>query len=88
MFQNYFKTTYRHLLKSKVNFALKLGGLSLALLSFLVIAIYVSFQLSFDKYHDNYKNIYRLNSERKENGTREVCDSPKRLRIVDAESIS
>lgn len=67
MFQNYFKTTYRHLLKSKINFAFKLGGLTLALLSFLVIAIYVSFQLSFDRYHKDYENIYRVNSEWREN---------------------
>lgn len=68
MFQNYFKTTYRHLLKNKVNFSFKLGGLTLALFSFLVIAIYVSFQLSFDRYHDDYENIYRVNSEWRENG--------------------
>lgn len=68
MFQNYFKTTYRHLLKSKINFAFKLGGLTLALLSFLVIVIYVSYQLSFDRYHADYENIYRVNSEWRENG--------------------
>ncbi len=68
MFKNYFKTTYRHLLKSKVNFVFKLGGLSLALFSFLVIAIYVSFQWSFDRFHDDYENIYRVNSIRMENG--------------------
>ena len=68
MFQNYFKTTYRHLLKSKVNFIFKFGGLTLALFSFLVIAIYVSFQLSFDRHHHDYENVYRVNSEWKENG--------------------
>src|SRR5260370_16293911 len=68
MFQNYFKTTFRHLLKNKVNFAFKLGGLTLALFSFLVIAIYVSYQLSFDRFHADYKSIYRLNSIRLEDG--------------------
>src|SRR5882762_9088130 len=58
MFQNYFKTTYRHVLKNKINFGFKLAGLTLALFSSLIIAIYVSFQLSFDKFHENYKNIY------------------------------
>src|SRR5687767_15092219 len=66
MLDNYLKTTYRHLLKSKVNFIFKLFGLTLALLSFAVIAIYVSFQLSFDRFHDDYKNIYRINSIRDE----------------------
>lgn len=67
IFQNYFKTTYRHLLKNKINFFFKLGGLTLALFSFLVIAIYVSFQLSFDTFHENYENIYRVNSQWMEN---------------------
>jgi len=68
MFQNYFKTTYRHLFKSKINFIFKLGGLTVALFSFLVIALYVSYQLSFDRFHEDYRNIYRVNSIRMEDG--------------------
>lgn len=68
MFHNYFKTTYRHFLKNKINFGFKLGGLTLALFSFLVIAIYVSYQLSFDKFHEDFENIYRVNSIRLEDG--------------------
>lgn len=69
MFQNYLKTAFRHLLKSKVNFLFKLGGLTLALSSLLVIIIYVSFQLSFDRYHEDYRNIFRVNARWMENGT-------------------
>ena len=68
MFRNYFKTTYRHMLKSKVNFSFKLGGLTLALFSLLVIAIYLSYQWSFDRFHDGYENVYRVNSSRDEDG--------------------
>lgn len=68
MFKNYFITGLRHIKKSKVNFAFRLGGLSLAIFSFLAIAIYVAFQLSFDTYHTDHQNIYRVNSQRKENG--------------------
>jgi putative ABC transport system permease protein len=68
MFQNYLKTTYRHIAKSKVNFAFKLGGLTVALFSFLVIALYVSYQLSFDQFHEDYQNVYRVNSTRIEDG--------------------
>ncbi|MEJ7646192.1 MAG: ABC transporter permease [Chryseolinea sp.] len=64
MFKNYFKTTIRHLFKSKVNFAFKLGGLTAALFSVLVIVIYVSFQMSFDTFHEDHRNIYRVNSNR------------------------
>lgn len=71
MFKNYFKTSYRHILNSKLNFAFKLGGLTITLLSFLIIAIYISFQHSFDRYHNDFENIYRINSERKKNGKQE-----------------
>jgi len=68
MFKNYFITSLRHIRKSKVNFAFKLGGLSLAIFSFLAIALYVAFQFSFDTFHADYQNIYRVNSQRTENG--------------------
>ena len=71
MLLNYLKTTFRHIIRSKVSFVFKLGGLTLAISSLLVIAIYVSYQLSFDKYHIDYENVYRVNSVRKENGVRE-----------------
>lgn len=69
--KNYFITGLRHIRKSKVNFAFKLGGLSLAIFSFLAIAIYVAFQLSFDTYHTDYQNIYRVTTQRKESGVTE-----------------
>src|SRR5882762_4995034 len=68
MFRNYFRTTYRHALKNKVNFLFKLGGLTLSLFSLVVIAIYLSFQWSFDRYHHDYESIYRVNSIRDEGG--------------------
>jgi putative ABC transport system permease protein len=68
MLQNYFKTTYRHLLKSKVNFAFKLGGLTLALFSFLVISLYISYHVSFDRFNEDYENIYRITTNRDEDG--------------------
>jgi putative ABC transport system permease protein len=68
MFKNYFITSIRHIRKSKMNFAFKLGGLTLAFFSFMAIAIYVYFQFSFDTFHVNHKSIYRVNSIRQENG--------------------
>lgn len=43
----------------------------MALLSFLIITIYITYQLSFDKYHEDYASIYRVNSIRDEDGTLE-----------------
>lgn len=69
MFRNYFKTTFRHILKNKVNFFFRLGGLTLAFSGLVIIALYVSYHLSFDRYHEDYQKIYRVNSEWVENGT-------------------
>lgn len=66
MFKNYFITGIRHVRKSKVNFVFKLGGLTLAIFSFLSIAMYVSYQTSYDTHHNDYQNVYRINSLRKE----------------------
>ncbi|MEJ1241975.1 hypothetical protein WBG78_27765 [Chryseolinea sp. T2] len=69
MIRNYFLTALRHIRKSKVNFAFKLGGLTLALFSFMAIAIFVGYQLSYDRFHVDYENVYRVACERKDGGT-------------------
>jgi len=68
MLANYLIATFRRFLKNKLDLLFKLGGLTLGLISFLAIALYVSFQLSFDRYHNDYENIYRVNSNRDEAG--------------------
>lgn len=66
MFRHYFTITFRHLRRNRVTFFFKTGGLTLALFSLLIIAIYVSHQLSFDKFHKDHDNVYRVNSIRQE----------------------
>lgn len=68
MFNSYLVTGIRHIRKSKVNFVFKLAGLSMAILSFLAISIYVAYQTSYDTHHFDHQNIYRANTLRKENG--------------------
>jgi putative ABC transport system permease protein len=65
---SYFLTSYRHALKDKINAGFKMAGLTLALFSLLVVAMYVSYQLSFDRYNQDYDRIYRVNTQRTENG--------------------
>jgi putative ABC transport system permease protein len=71
MIKNYLRTTFRNLLHNKANFLFKLSGFTLALLSTLLITVYVSFHLSFDRHHEDYENIYRVNAKWMENGTAE-----------------
>lgn len=68
MIVSYFKIVCRQVIKNKVNSAFKLTTLTLALSTFLVVTIYVSFQFSFDRFHKSHENIFRINSIRLENG--------------------
>lgn len=65
---NYFLSSYRHVLRDKVNSVFKIAGLTLAIFSLMVVVLYLSYQLSFDRYHPDYERIYRVNTQRMENG--------------------
>jgi len=60
MFKNYFKTTIRNILKYKVYSSINIGGLAVGLACCILIFLYVSYELSFDRYHGNADRIYRL----------------------------
>ena len=63
MLSNYFKIAFRSLLKFKGYAAINLLGLALGLASGIFIMIYVIDELSFDKFHANRENIYRVNTD-------------------------
>lgn len=68
MIAHYLKTSLRHAAGNKLHTALRTLGLSIALFCFLVAALYLSWQLSFDRFHEHAENIYRVNGRRDEGG--------------------
>src|SRR5882757_9865853 len=60
MFKNYFKTAFRFLLKNKTYSFINIIGLAIGTLCCLYILLYVEDQYSYDKHHNNAKNIYRI----------------------------
>ncbi len=60
MFKNYFKTAWRNLVKNKVFTLLNITGLSISVLVCLIIGIWLQRELSFDDFHPNGKEIFRL----------------------------
>jgi len=60
MFKNFFINTFRNMLKQSSYVALNVGGLAIGLTSFLFITLYVIHELSYDKFHKNYENIYSI----------------------------
>jgi len=67
MFKNYFKTAFRNLARNKIYSFINVAGLSLGLPCAMLIMLYVKDEVSFDKFHKNVDNIYRVVSQRKEN---------------------
>lgn len=63
MFQNYFKIAWRNLLKNKTFSLINIIGLASGLACFILITLYVSDELSFDRFHEKANRIYRINSD-------------------------
>lgn len=64
MLRNYFKTAIRSLTKSKLFSFINIFGLAIGLGAFLLIFQFVRFEQSFDDFHTNADQIYRVQFER------------------------
>ena len=60
MIKNFFINAYRNMRKQGGYVLLNVGGLAIGLTSFLFISLYVINELSYDRFHKNYQNIYSL----------------------------
>jgi putative ABC transport system permease protein len=60
MYKNYFKTAIRNLLRNKIYSFINIAGLSLGLASCLLIFLYSKDELSYDRFHKNKENIFRI----------------------------
>ncbi|MGN6341543.1 MAG: ABC transporter permease [Ginsengibacter sp.] len=60
MFKNYFKSAWRNLARNKVYSFINVAGLSLGLACAMLIMLYVKDEVSFDRFHKNVDNIYRV----------------------------
>lgn len=68
MFQNYLKSTVRTLVRNKVYAFVNIFGLSIGLAGFLLILHYIFFETSYDSYHHQKNNIYRVATYRYQQG--------------------
>lgn len=62
MFKNYFKTAWRNLLKNKFYSVINISGLAIGLAVGIMILLWVQDELSYDSFHRNAGNIYKINS--------------------------
>ena len=68
MIKNYLKVAFRNLWKYKSFSAINIAGLAIGMAACLLILQYVSFKLSYDQFHDDVKDIYRVANDRFQNG--------------------
>ncbi|MES2849632.1 MAG: ABC transporter permease, partial [Bacteroidota bacterium] len=57
---NYFKTAWRNLLRNKVYSFINIAGLSIGLACCMLIILYNNDEVSYDRFHENVNNIYRI----------------------------
>ena len=60
MTDRHFKTAWRSLWKSRVSSFINVIGLTIGLTSFILIALYIFDELTFDRLHENADNIFRV----------------------------
>ena len=62
MFKNYFKIAWRNLKANKFYSVLNISGLAVGLATGIMLLLWVQNEFSYDKFNQQYKNIYQVNS--------------------------
>jgi putative ABC transport system permease protein len=60
MIQNYFKVAFRSIFRNKLTAFINICGLALSMASAIMIYLFVSDEVSYDKYHQNADRTYRV----------------------------
>src|SRR5687768_3656831 len=69
MLRNYLKTALRNISKQKVFSFINIFGLTTGLICFLLIALYIFDELTYDRFHKNGSSVYRIvETKRSEQG--------------------
>ncbi len=63
MFKNYLRIAVRNLVTRKMFSLINIGGLMIGVSACVIILLYVSFELSYDRFHEKGDRIYRLKIE-------------------------
>jgi ABC-type antimicrobial peptide transport system permease subunit len=63
MLRNYFKIALRNILRHKAYSAINISGLAIGMASSILILLWVQNELSFDKFHTNADQIYRITAD-------------------------
>ncbi len=70
MLQNHFRIGWRNLLKHRSFTLINIGGMTLGMICFILIALYVQYELSYEGHHEKADRIYRVSQIQKGNDFR------------------
>src|SRR5690349_20174036 len=59
----YFNVAWRHLVKNKVAGSLNIVGLAIGIAACIMAAMFITDELSFDRYHSSAEKIFRFTSD-------------------------
>jgi len=60
MLKNYFRTAWRNFRRSRLHALINIAGLAVGLASFIVILLYLNYELSYDKWDASLKRVYKV----------------------------
>ena len=63
MLRHYIKLSWRSILRHKSLSTIKIGGFAIGIAACMLIALYVSHELSYDSYYQDQDQIYRLTNQ-------------------------
>lgn len=79
MLENYLKISFRNMKRHKGYAFMNISGLAVGMACCILIMLYVQYELSYDRYHNNTDHIYRLLIGRKGFNDQSFAGSPPRL---------
>jgi len=68
MFKNYLKIAWRNIIRQKAYSGINILGLAIGIAGCLLILQYVTFELSFENFHEKKDRIFRVQQDRYDNG--------------------
>ena len=72
MFKNYFTIALRNLARNKIYSFINIAGLSIGLACSMLIILYVKDEVSYDRFHKNGNNLYRIVTKNTDSKTKET----------------
>ncbi|MFT3826568.1 MAG: ABC transporter permease [Chitinophagaceae bacterium] len=75
MIKSYLRIAFRNLAKNKAYSIINITGLAVGLASFMIILLYLNYELSYDKWADSLKQVYKI-SLQKDNDILEQTPAP------------